>query len=428
MSRRTQVSRPKLWKAGLILTTFIVGGFVIPGNLRGETYGIVNAANEFEPKVTIQVKKREIEIRKVNPADKFDSIALQVNPRNASLIRNVGLLKIEWISARDVPGRPLPFAGPRYDPNTRTYQDAMIPSVALKVLNTSTRPLFEGKAISDLFIVKINNEPLVSAESIREQPKTVRFGTGEDISIKIDRNTVVFNEDNYKKGEILNVDNRSGLDQVLGVELPTTGLLYYQVIRKPEQSKIPKENWNRFTVSPDSGIFIVVIPERDPAQLIRLDGQEIVINIYDDNRIRESRRIPVHVAADLRRDGAGYAERPDTGAIPSTELPGPDEGAVPQEPPGTRIAEPPARDTRPGTLEESRSGMWFWILQVSTLVILLGVAVYAFFFMLPRIQVLEDRLAKNEMFIHGSREAIRDELDQIKKEILDQCRSDAEPE
>ena len=72
--------------------------------------------------------------------------------------------------------------------------------------------------------------------------------------------------------------------------------------------------------------------------------------------------------------------------------------------------------------------MWIWILQISNLVIVIGVAVYAFFFMLPRIQVLEDRLAKNEMFIHGSREAIRDELEQIKKEILDQCRNAAESE
>jgi hypothetical protein len=47
---------------------------------------------------------------------------------------------------------------------------------------------------------------------------------------------------------------------------------------------------------------------------------------------------------------------------------------------------------------------------------------YGIFFMLPKIQVLEDRLAKSEMFIHGSREAIREELDEIKREILQQCR------
>jgi hypothetical protein len=47
------------------------------------------------------------------------------------------------------------------------------------------------------------------------------------------------------------------------------------------------------------------------------------------------------------------------------------------------------------------------------------------FFMLPKIQVLQDRLAKAEMFIHGSREAIREELEQIKGEIIQQCERDA---
>jgi hypothetical protein len=47
-----------------------------------------------------------------------------MNPRNLPLIRNMGLLKIERITAGDIPGRPLPFAGPRFDPNTRTFQDA----------------------------------------------------------------------------------------------------------------------------------------------------------------------------------------------------------------------------------------------------------------------------------------------------------------
>ena len=236
MSPRMQRTQQELWKVGLLLITFVMGGFLGPGSARGETYGIVNSANEFEPKVTIQVKRREIEIRKTNPEDKFESISLQVNPRNSSLIDNVRLLKIEWINAKNRPGRPLPFAGPRYDASTRTFRDSMIPSVALKIMNTSSRALFERKSIADLFIIKINKEPLVSSESIREKPNTVRFGTGQDMSIKIDRNTVVFNEDNYRKGEILNVDNRSGMDQVLGVEFPTTGLLYYQVIRKPEQS------------------------------------------------------------------------------------------------------------------------------------------------------------------------------------------------
>jgi len=300
MSRRIQSTRQNLWKAGLLLTTLVIGGFLIPESLRGETYGIVNAGNEFEPKVTIQVKKRDIEVRKTNPADTFESISLQVNPRNLSLIRNVGLLKIQRITAGDIPGIPLPFAGPRFDPNIRTFQDSMGQAIALKILNTSSRPLFEGKDISDLFVIKINNELLVSSESIRENRKSVQLDSGGEKSINIDRNTVVFNVNNYKKGEILNVDNKSRLDQVLGVEFPTTGLLFKSMIRKPEQSKIHKWTWDRFTVAPGSGVFIVVIPQSDPAQLTRLDGQEIVINVYDGNGIREQRKIPIHVAPDLR--------------------------------------------------------------------------------------------------------------------------------
>jgi len=59
------------------------------------------------------------------------------------------------------------------------------------------------------------------------------------------------------------------------------------------------------------------------------------------------------------------------------------------------------------------------------LALLVCLGAYGIFFVLPKIQVLQDRLAKNEMFIHGSREAIREELEEIKAEILKQC--DAKP-
>jgi hypothetical protein len=42
--------------------------------------------------------------------------------------------------------------------------------------------------------------------------------------------------------------------------------------------------------------------------------------------------------------------------------------------------------------------------------------------------LLEDRLAKTEMFIHGSRQAIREEMDQIKEEVLRQCLEKTEGE
>ena len=58
-----------------------------------------------------------------------------------------------------------------------------------------------------------------------------------------------------------------------------------------------------------------------------------------------------------------------------------------------------------------------WILLALSSIVSLALLGYGAFFLLPKIQVLEDRLAKSEMFIHGSREAIREELDQIKDEV-----------
>jgi hypothetical protein len=301
MSHKIQRTRKKLWKAGLPLIILIMGGFLYPGHLHCETFGIVVRGN-FEPKVTIDVKRKRIVIRKIEAGERFRSISLQVNPKNSLLVRNVSLLKIEWISAGDRPGRPIPFAGPHYNAKTKTFQDTMVRSIALAVVASTTRNLFEGKAISDLFIVKINDEPVITHDEFLSTREPVGVPTGSD-GIKIGRTSVTFDKKNYKKGEILDVDNRSGKDQVLGIELPSTGLLYYQVIRKPEQTKIPKENWDRFTVAPDYGIFIVLIPEPDPEQLARLDGKEIVINIYDGFRIADTRRITIRVAADLRSTG-----------------------------------------------------------------------------------------------------------------------------
>ena len=115
-------------------------------------------------------------------------------------------------------------------------------------------------------MIHVDDQLLVSSETVAERDRTVQLGAGRDISLNIDKNLIVFNENNYKQGQILDVDNRSGLDQVLGVEPPKKGLLYCQVVRKPEQTKIPRENWDKFTVPADSGIAIVLIPEREPKQ------------------------------------------------------------------------------------------------------------------------------------------------------------------
>jgi hypothetical protein len=99
---------------------------------------------------------------------------------------------------------------------------------------------------------------------------------------------------------------------------------------------------------------------------------------------------------------------------------------------GTQVAakdQPPKTDTRTRAKPEAVSvSLWLWIIPVLSIGLLVVVGGYAIFFILPRIQVLEDRLSKSEMFIHGSREAIREELDEIRKEILQQCRQDTRAE
>ena len=205
--------------------------------------------------------------------------------------------------------------------------------------------------------------------------------------------------------------------------------VYSQIVRKPEQKPIPREDWNRFTLASDSGIVIVLFPEPNPAQLSQLDGKEIVIKVFQGNKIRETRKIPIRTSSDLRASGKDSGERgeslrgEETGGPSKSEV-GPSRTAEPVEasaPPARREATSPAE-----TAQTNRQwgALWLWIIQIFNLVLLAGLAVYAIFFMLPKIQVLEDRLAKNEMFIHGSREAIREELDQIKAEILRQCQKD----
>jgi hypothetical protein len=229
-------------------------------------------------------------------------------------------------------------------------------------------------------------------------------------------------------GEMINVDNRSGYNQTLGVSIPVKGLLFFQIVRKPEQSKVPKESWERFTVDADSGVFIVLIPEPDPAQLAALNGKEITIKVWDGNKVRETRRIPITVSSDL-----SLPQREPVGQIAGksmrrqVEEPHPAESSLSQI---SRTADQDLPPARQGGAPEQKAansgyrlgGLWLWAIQIFNLALLLSLGAYGIFFMLPKIQVLEDRLAKNEMFIHGSREAIREELEEIKEEILRQCR------
>lgn len=117
--------------------------------------------------------------------------------------------------------------------------------------------------------------------------------------IHVDKSSVLINEESLIKGAIINVDNRSGFDQTLGIDLPQKGFVYSQIIRNPEQIKVHREEWARFLLPTNSGVFILVIPDRDPAQLEKLEGKEIAIKVYQANELRETIRIPVRVDPDL---------------------------------------------------------------------------------------------------------------------------------
>jgi hypothetical protein len=370
-----------------------------------ETFGVMSESGEFQPKVSVDIGSKEIVITKLDPQEKFRSIAIQVSPRNSALLHNAGLLKLEWTDAQGHSGKPVPFTGPLYDPKTRTYADSMAKSVTLKIINTSVKKLFQGKPLSDLFQIKIDGQPIVSQESVTEQHETVQMGKGKEVSISVDQNSIVFTENNVKVGDILNIDNRSGKDQVLGVELPKRGWLFDKIKRR-DQTEVPSDEWDRFTVPAGSGVFAVLIPDPDPTQLSQLDGKEIVIKVYDGGTAREVRRIPIKVSADLRRSGY-LSQRGAAGTGPPVEA-----------------SEKPASKPQPSRTASgltSSSGMWLWGLQVINLFIVVGIAMYGLLFLLPRLRVLDDRLARNEMFIHGSREAIREEIEQIKEEVLRQC-------
>jgi hypothetical protein len=371
----------------------------------GETYGTKNAQGLFTPKVTVTVGKKEVLIKKIDPGQQF-RIAIAIG-KNRTIERNVGHLNVEWIGPNNVPGKPMPFSGPHYNNITKVFQDFMKKSIALKIVEKTAKPLFEGKPLEDLFTITIDDEPLISSESASEKDRTVQLGTGKDVSISYDKQAIEFNESNLRQSEILNVDNRSGLEQVIGVELPDKELLFFQkIVRKPEQRQIPQEEWDRFTLGPGAGVSIVLIPESDPASLTKLNGKDVLIKIYQGNRVREAKRVPIRVAADIR--------------TPGRTAPSPEPSSV-QPPTTPQRTGPSPPQPRPAPASNGWGGVLLWGLQIANLGLLVSLGIYGIFFMLPKIQVLEDRLAKNEMFIHGTREAIREELDQIKEEIVRQC-------
>jgi hypothetical protein len=413
---------------GRLLLLVFLGAVLFPAEAACETLGIKDAKGNFVPKVTVTVGNKEVEIKKTDPQASFTSISLAL--KNHKLILNVTLLDIQWVNVNNEPGKPLPFAGPLYNRGTRVFQAPMTKSLSLKLLDKTKVNLFAGKSVADLFAISVGDQPLISSDAVPEKERTVQLGTGRDISINVDKMSVTFDENNLMKGEWLNVDNRSGSDQVLGVEPPDKELVYFRIVRKPEQNTIPSENWDRFTVASDSGIQILLIAYPDPGLLSQLDGKEITLKVFQGNKIKETIKIPIKISADLRASGKDRSERGESVKDKEeTRRPGKSEVGPPRKAEPVEASAPPARREAASPADTAQAnrqwgGLWLWIIQIFNLVLLAALAVYAIFFMLPKIQVLEDRLAKNEMFIHGSREAIREELDQIKAEILRQCQKD----
>jgi len=270
--------------------------FMSQGQVLAEIYGTKDAAGNFQPRLNITIGNKDVVIKKVNPQDRFSSFAITLNPKNATLVRNVGMLNMEWVNPAGKAGKEVQFAGPRYDPTTRRFEDNMGKSVEVRIIDKSNKNLFAGKSLNDLFEIRIEDQPVVSSESVLERDRPVQLGQGRDVSLNLDKQTIVFNENNFKKGEILNIDNRSGIQQVVGIELPEKGLLYYQVIKKPEQTKVPRDSWKKFTIGPDSGVFVVMIPEPDPVQLSQISGKDVNVRVYQGTTVKDTVRVPIRVS------------------------------------------------------------------------------------------------------------------------------------
>lgn len=415
---------------------FLVAAMVVPavllmaqGHVFAEIYGTKDAAGNFQPRLNITIGNKEVVIKKVNPQERFSSFSITINPKNSALVRNVGMLNMEWVNAAGKAGREVQFAGPRYDPTTRRFEDSMGKSVEVRILDKSNKNLFGGKSLSDLFEIRIDDHVVVSSESVLERDRPVQLGQGRDVSLNLDKQGIVFNENNFKKGEILNIDNRSGIQQVVGIELPEKGLLYYQVIKKPEQTKVPRDSWKKFTIGPDSGVFVVMIPEPDPVQLSHVNGKDVTVRVYQGTAVKDTIRVPIRVSSDLVSAPLDLGGRPDFS------------GTLPQQKPASHAQKPsehleaaslPARQAGEAQSQASKGGMStdvkIWILGAVNLGLLVALGAYVIFFLLPRIQVLQDRITKSEIFIHNSRESIREEIETMRHEVLSQAAKPPEQE
>jgi hypothetical protein len=399
---------------------------MVPGLSFAAVFGIKDSKGVFTPKISVEMGNKEIVIYKAEPHEKFKSFALILNRKNAALIRNINLVNVEWIASDNRATKPVPFAGPTYDPVKLKFEEPVTRSIGLKLVDRSSRNLFAGKQFSDLFSVYLDEQKLVVGEGGAEKEGPIKLGAGRDISINVDKTSITFDENNVKKGEIINVDNRSGLDQTLGFEIPEKDLLYTQIVRKPEQTKVPREIWSKFKLASDSGVFVVLIPDPAPHRLTGLNGKEVVIKIYQADKVRETIKIPIKaslesLATSDSQNSHGIREQNIKSSSKAADPPSID-GTT--EPVGTHSGVVSGEKDSTGRNLESAGGwtvVGIWILQVFNLAGLIALALYGAFYILPKLQVIQARMSKNEMFLHGAREAIREELDKTKEDVLKQC-------
>jgi Ankyrin repeats (3 copies) len=146
-------------------------------------------------------------------------------------------------------------------------------------------------------VLGINSDEKGTHRIANERGHTVPSRASMDSSITVDKTSILFDEGNIIKGELINVDNESGFECTVGIVLPKEGLLYSFVVRKPDQVKIPRQDWEHIKVAANSGIFIILVPENDPVQIEKLDGKEIVVKAIEANRIRGINRITIKVGS-----------------------------------------------------------------------------------------------------------------------------------
>ncbi|MFH0821830.1 MAG: hypothetical protein V2B18_03705 [Pseudomonadota bacterium] len=410
---------------GLLALVACLYVVLLPYGVGAETLGVKESDGSFVPKLDVTVGDKEIVIRKIKPEDKIQSLSITLNKKNRALVQNAALLNVLWLDQNSKPGRAVIFAGPRYDPKTLTFEDSLLKSMGLKIIDKTTRNLFSGKDdISELVSIRVNDRPCVAGEATDEREAGTKPRTVSESAVKVDKASVNFNRDNLKKGETIEVDNRSGKDLVVGIKFPEKGLTFVQVVRRPEQTKIPRENWERFVVAPDSGVFLVLIPQREPALLAELEGTRVEIRVWNGASIGETIALPIVLASDVvgsrparRIDSDTPVVEPtpkDTGYARQSSRDG-DDPPVEQRPRKAAAAEASPREPA------GSSTIWLWVIQIGTSVIVVAFIGYWVFFALPRIQVMESRLAKSEMAAHGTLESIRDEQERFREEILRQC-------